>query len=72
MYAVGLVDGMLTAPIFEASKKQTQWLEQCVVSMSNEQVGAIFDKFLRDNPGRWQEQMNILGWVAMKSACPSQ
>ena len=70
-YAMGLIDGMLLSPFFDAKKQKLEWLERCATGMSNEQVAAIFDKYLRDNPGRWHESMHVLGWAAMKAACGS-
>ena len=68
-YAMGSIDGMFLAPFFGAKKEKLSWLERCATSMTDEQIAAIFDKYLRDNPGRWHETMNALGMVAMKSAC---
>jgi hypothetical protein len=41
----------------------------CAVGMTDEQVVEIVNKFLKDNPGRWHESMNILAWTAMKASC---
>ncbi len=68
-YAMGLLDGMFLAPFFGAKKEKLGWLERCATSMTDEQIAAIFDKYLRDNPGRWHETMHVLGMVAMKDAC---
>lgn len=68
-YAKGFIDGVLVAPLFGAPKVELLRTEQCVVGMTDEQVVAILNKFLADNPGRWQEQMNALSYSALKSAC---
>lgn len=68
-YAMGFLDGALMSPMFDAPKRETRWIETCVVGMTDEQVVAILDKFLANNPARWHEQMNILAWVAMKEGC---
>lgn len=68
-YAMGVMDGMFLSPFFDAKKEKLEWLERCATGMSDEQIVAIFDKYLRDNPGRWHEPMHTLGWIAMKDAC---
>ena len=68
-YAMGLLDGIFLAPFFGAKKETLGWLERCATGMNDEQIAAIFDKYLRDNPGRWHETMNNLGLVAVKNAC---
>ncbi len=69
-YVTGVVDGLLDARAgFGASKKRTAWLEDCVVGMSSEQLAAIADKYLRENPGKWNWPMNDLVYSAMFDAC---
>ena len=68
-YAVGFIDGMLVAPFFSAPKSELSWVENCIVGMTDYQVAAILDKYLRDNPARWHESMNILAWNAIKDGC---
>ncbi len=69
-YVTGVVDGLLDArAAFGASKKRTAWLEDCVVGMSSEQLAAIADKYLRENPGHWNWPMNDLVYSAMSDAC---
>lgn len=68
-YVMGLLDGTFIAPFFDASKKQLVWLEKCATGMNDEQIAAILDRYLRDNPARWHESMNVLGFLAMKDAC---
>ena len=69
-YVTGVVDGLLDArAAFGAPKKRTAWLEACVVGMSSEQLAAIADKYLRENPGQWNWPMNDLVYSAMFDAC---
>lgn len=68
-YAMGFLDGVFVSPMFDAPKKKLQWIERCAVGMTDEQVVAIFKKFLSENPPRWHEPMNILAWVSMKESC---
>ena len=68
-YAVGFVDGVLLAPVFGATKTKMKWIEDCLTEMTNAQVAAILEYYLKNNPGRWHEQMNILAFVALKESC---
>lgn len=68
-YAIGFLEGIFVSPMFDAPKSELQWIERCSVGMTDEQVVAILEKFLHENPARWHEQMNILAWVALKEGC---
>jgi len=59
----------LAAPVLGAPKKRLAWLEACTAGWSTQQVAAVVDKFLKDNPARWNEGMNILVYSALLDAC---
>jgi len=67
-YAAGMVNGMLMAPLFGASKDEMKWLEAYLENMTDQQVAAIITKYLNDNPGRWHEGLHVLSFVAIKEA----
>lgn len=69
-YAMGVVDGVFLAPFFGASKQNLSWLESCLSRMQDDQIVAILDKYLSENPVRWHESMNALSYFAFKNACP--
>lgn len=71
-YAAGLIDGMLLAPLFGASKDDLKWVEACVVNMTDTQVAAILEKELRDHPERWHESAHVIMFAALRSRCPKQ
>lgn len=71
-YAIGIVDGIFLAPFFGSQKSKLRWIESCIVGMTDYQVAAIVEKFLRDNPGRWHEPMHALAYLALKDACGHQ
>lgn len=68
-YVTGFVDGVLVAPVFDAPKQALQWIELCIVDMSNVQIVAIVDKWLSENPQRWHQPMNMLTFTALKDGC---
>lgn len=69
-YAMGLVNGMLLAPMFGAPKTRMLRLEQCITGMTDTQVAAILSKYLRDNPSRWHETPHTSMYAALIDSCP--
>jgi hypothetical protein len=67
-YAMGFLNGMLVAPLFNAPEKCTKWLDDYAKGMSDQQVAAIITKFLNDNPGRWHEPLPVLSYSAILDA----
>jgi hypothetical protein len=73
-YAMGIVDGMLLAPLFGAP---TAWRDgqkigafgNCITGMTDTQVAAIISKFVRDHPERWNDPLNAVAFTAMTQAC---
>ena len=59
-YAMGFVNGLHMAPALDAPRTKMRWVEECFVGMTSEQIVAILDKFLNENPARRHEPMNIL------------
>ncbi len=71
-YAMGILDGIFLSPMFDAPKTELQWIERCATGMTGEQVVAVLNRFVSDNPARWHESMNILAWVALKEGCKNR
>lgn len=69
MYTEGLIDGFLGSGLFGGSSEAVPTLKDCITGMNDRQLAAIL-KFVKDNPERWQQQMNILGFNALNGACP--
>lgn len=69
-YAMGVVNGMLNAPLLGAPEGKAKWLADCTKKMNDEQVAAIITKYLRDNPAKWHFPMNLSSFNAMNLACP--
>lgn len=69
-YAMGAINGMLVAPLFLAPQERVKWLETCTANMTDDQIAAILTKYLRDNPGEWHRNLNVLTFNAMSGACP--
>lgn len=69
IYSMGLIDGILLAPLYGADKEKMVVLESCIEGMSGDQIAAIFDKYIQDHPERWHGNMHAVGFSAMKQAC---
>ena len=73
-FAMGLVDGVFLAPFFDAPDhgKSLVQMHACVKDMSDVQVAAIIEKYLKDHPETWHLQLNVECLSALRSACPEQ
>ena len=69
-YAMGFINGLLVAPMMTGKESDAMWLHPCTIKMTNTQAVAIIEKFLNDNPGRWQQPMNVLSFQAILQSCP--
>lgn len=69
-YVVGVIDGLKLAPTLGAKKEDMKWFKGCIRNMEAEQIKALVDKFLVENPGRWHESMHTLIYAALLDPCP--
>lgn len=74
VYAMGLVDGMYLAPVFDApnDSKYLSSLQACLKEMSNTQVAAIITKFAKGHPESWHMGTNLIAYQALRQpeVCP--
>lgn len=67
-YLYGFVDGVMISPLLGAPERP--WMDRCIHSGFNfPQLKAIVDKFMRDHPERWDEDMSSLTFSAVAEAC---
>lgn len=76
-YAMGVVDGMLLAPLFGAPRAWNDGQKigafgDCITGMTDAQVAAIISKFVRDHPEHWNHSLNVVAFKAMTQACPQK
>jgi hypothetical protein len=69
-YAEGVINGMLTAPLFGAPKARMQWLEQCTEGMTDFQVAEVIRQYIQQHPAEWHHQLHVLTYQALLDACP--
>lgn len=69
VYVVGLLDGMFLAPLYGAPESKLDNLASCTVGMTGQQLVAIFNKYLANNPERWHSSMHTIGYAAMHEDC---
>ncbi len=68
-YVTGQVNGMLVAPFFGAPEENLSWLKSCGSKMSDEDLAAIISRFIRDQPGQTQTNLNVVTFNALREAC---
>lgn len=71
-YVTGQINGMLVAPFFGAPEENLNWLKTCSSKMSDEDLAAILSRFLRDQPGQMQANLNVVTFNALREACKKQ
>lgn len=70
VYAAGLVDGMMLAPVFsERASGNVERLWKCVEPMTNAQLAAIFSEWLTGRPEIWHRGMNSVANDALIKVC---
>lgn len=69
-YSMGLINGMLLAPLFGGHKSELFWFENCIRGMTGTQLSAIFTKHLRENPQDWNLTPHISLYNALRKSCP--
>jgi len=66
---MGVIDGLMAGQIINTDD-DLNWLSGCISGMSNEQIRAIVDKYLKSHPEEWHEDMNLLVIQAPLKVCP--
>ncbi|MGH8542100.1 MAG: Rap1a/Tai family immunity protein [Gammaproteobacteria bacterium] len=69
-YVIGVLDGLLLAPLLAAPNAEVEWLGRCITGMTDTQVVAIVAKYLQQNPHRWHESMHVLVYSVFVTTCP--
>ena len=73
VYAMGLVDGVLSAVFFANSNICCPpWFENCIGGMSNSQITAILGKYLKEHPQEWHYSMHTIFYNAFLRTCPKK
>src|ERR1044072_6738340 len=68
-YITGEINGMLVAPLFGAPEENVAWQKTCSAKMSDEDLAAILSRFIRDQPGQMQTNLNVVTFNALREAC---
>lgn len=68
-YAMGVIDGLLLAPLLGSPESNIKWLKKCVVGMNSNQVVVLLNNYLANNPAKWHQSMHTLSYVAIKNGC---
>jgi hypothetical protein len=68
-YVTGEINGMLVAPFFGAPEENLNWLKACSSQKSDEELAGILARFIRDQPGQMQTNLNVVTFNALREAC---
>jgi len=68
-YVTGEINGMLVAPFFGAPEENLNWLKTCSSKISDEELAATLARFIRDQPGQMQTNLNVVTFNALRQAC---
>lgn len=70
-YAMGFLNGLTVLPMFGGPKSE-DWVSRCLKGkpgMTNEQIAQIIYQYIANHPADWHENLNILSFRALRSAC---
>lgn len=68
-YITGQINGMLVAPFFGAPDEGLAWLKTCSAKMSDEQLAAIVNRYIHDQPDQMQSNLNVVTFTALRDTC---
>lgn len=68
-YVTGVIDGFYAGQMIN-NDKAFYWLKKCTEGMTNTQITAIVDKYLKNHPEEWHDYMNILVYKSLVDVCP--
>lgn len=68
-YVTGQINGMLVAPFFGAPEENLNWLKTCSSKLSDEDVATILSRFIHDQPGQGQANLNVVTFNALRETC---
>lgn len=68
-YSLGLVDGMLVAPLLRSPASEVRWLRECLTGMTGRQLANILTSYLRDHPEKLDDAAHVPMLTAMRAAC---
>jgi hypothetical protein len=71
-YLEGTVDGMIVGADASGDGHRATQFSRCIVNMHGNQLLAIVDKYMTDNPTRWDTLMSTLTYNAMNDACAAR
>jgi hypothetical protein len=67
-YVMGIYDAIQLAPLLGAPMERLHLFHKLTERMTNEQVTAIVDNYIKDNPQEWHLPMSFLAFTAISKA----
>jgi hypothetical protein len=69
-YVMGLLDGLFASATIGSDSAVLARIKSCTLGMKSNQIMAILDKYLRDNPQIWHQDADVLFLQSLFRACP--
>jgi hypothetical protein len=70
-YVMGVIDGFYLGVAFKGKVNFSQWIDKCVEGMRSDQVKAMIEKFMNENPQVWHGPMNGIILDTFQEYCPN-
>ncbi len=67
---MGFSNGIMASGILGADGSKVKLLYDCTNGMSAKQLAAILDKYLKEHPEGWHEQLTVHSFDALLGVCP--
>ena len=68
-YIVGIVDALFYSVVYGASKVVIDGLVNCIQRKTPDQLTAVVEKFMKDNPELWDKAMSNITHMALEVMC---
>jgi hypothetical protein len=69
VYTRGFVNGLFAAGLLKADNKHIEALETCLTGMTDVQLRAILEKYIKENPKECHHGLPLIGMKALGDAC---
>ena len=70
MYAIGLFDGSMLAPLVQSGALGQAQLDRCTNGMTAIQLAAMIEKEVKEHPEFWNSGTNAALYRALVKGCP--
>ena len=69
-YARGFINGLMISPALGADHQEVRQFYECTKEMDSKQVAAIINKYIKDHPEVWHQELAVESLNAILKVCP--